>query len=304
MKTGAIILAANASLLNKEYLGTLTMEERVLLNFQRGGVDEIVMITGYEAKNVEKRLQHYGITFLRNNAYETAQMLDSVKMGLKYLQNRCEKILICPAKVSFFVEDTVSKLLKADAPLVLPVYHGRAGHPVCIRSELIPAILSYDGEGGLKGALQSMGIIPLHLDTNDEGTRKEQYVDDSMERLVKRQNATLMRPIIGVQLAKEKAFLSQETVRFMRLIDRMESVKEGCAKAGISYSKGWSVIRDAEEELGYPIVERRQGGKAGGEARLTEKGRKLITRFEQYEKEVIRLAQQLYDQMLKESELL
>lgn len=309
MKTGAIILAANASSLNKdymnkEYLGSLTMEERVILNFQRGGVDEIVMVTGYEAKNVEKRLQHYGITFLRNHAYETAEMLDSVKMGLEYLQNRCEKILICPAKVSFFVEDTVGKILNTDAPLVLPVFNGRAGHPVCIRSELIPGILQYCGDGGLKGALQSMQIVPLHLDTNDEGTRKEQYLDDSMERLAKRHNETLMRPMITVQLAKKKPFLGGETMNLLKLIGHTESVKEACLKAGISYSKGWNVIHDAEEELGYSIVERKQGGKSGGEARLTEKALKLMDLFETYEKEVLKVSEQLYEKMLKNSELL
>ena len=107
MRVGAVIVAAGMSTRMDDFkqlmkIGNLTMVERVVINFLRTGVKDIVMVTGYRADEVEKSLRHFGITFLRNEDYETTQMFDSAKMGLNYLKDRCEKVLFCPADVPFF----------------------------------------------------------------------------------------------------------------------------------------------------------------------------------------------------------
>ena len=51
---------------------------------------------------------------------------------------------------------------------------------------------------------------------------------------------------------------------------------EACEKAGMSYSKGWSLIRTAEKELGRPVVERSPGGKSGGTAQVSLEGHMLM----------------------------
>ena len=63
-----------------------------------------------------------------------------------------------------------------------------------------------------------------------------------------------------------------------------ESMKDACGEMGMSYSKGWKIINRAEKELGYELLERRHGGKSGGKCTVTEKGKSLMKRYRQMEK--------------------
>lgn len=299
MKIGAVIVAAGMSAQMRDFkelmkTGELSMAERVVLNFHRAGVKEIVMVTGYQGKLVEKSLQHCGITFLRNEHYERTQMLDSAKIGLEYLKNRCDRVLFCPVDVPFFTETTVEKLLKARGKLIVPVYQEKTGHPIRIDSGLIPGILEYKGNQGLKGALDSLSVKPVELWIDDEGAVTDAEKKEDYRHLVEIHDSRLMRPQVKVQLVNKKPFFDAGTMNLLKLIDSLGSVKEACDKAGISYSKGWSMIHLAEKELGYEIVERKQGGKSGGQAQITEKGFELFRAFGQYEAEVTKEAELLY----------
>ena len=59
-------------------------------------------------------------------------------------------------------------------------------------------------------------------------------------------------------------------------IEKYGSVASASLNMGLSYSKAWKMIRDSENGLGCTLVERSTGGKGGGKALLTEKGKKII----------------------------
>ncbi|MGN0159672.1 MAG: NTP transferase domain-containing protein [Brotaphodocola sp.] len=308
MKTGAVIVAAGVStgMVNANQLkqgGVLSMLERIILNFQRAGIKEIVVVTGHESKLIQKRLQRYAITFLRNEDYEKTQMFDSVKIGLRFFQDKCEAVFICPADIPFFTEDTVKKLLKEKGEMILPMCDGKVGHPIRIAGSLIPQILSYDGAYGLEGALKTLPVESVKISIEDEGAITEADAREAYQHLEMIHDAELMRPHVSVYLAGKRPFFSQMTKRLLKLIDALGSVKEACYKCGISYSKGWTLIETAEEELGYKIVERQQGGKNGGVAHVTEKGRRWVALFERYEQQVEKAAGEIYEQIFLDSEL-
>lgn len=309
MKTGAVIVAAGVSAKNSDLKqqmknGNLSMAERVVLNFKRAGINDIVMITGFQAKQLEKSLQNYGITFLRNENYETTQMLDSAKMGLAFLKDTCDQVLFCPVDVPFFTTDTVQKILKADGRLVMPSCNDQIGHPIRMDKELVCTVLEYKGDGGLKGAIDSLEIKPVRLLLDDEGSITDAESQDDYQHLVELHDAGLMRPEVSVRLVNKQPFFDAGTVQLLRLIDSLGSVKEACEKAGISYSKGWTILRSAEKELGYPVVDRQPGGKNGGAAYVTEKGARLIVLFEKFEAEAAKAAQELYEDIFADSGLL
>ena len=64
-----------------------------------------------------------------------------------------------------------------------------------------------------------------------------------------------------------------------------------------------AIIRTAEEELGYKIVERRHGGKNGGAAYVTERGKKLLYKFERYEEQVEKAALELFEDIFLGTDL-
>lgn len=48
----------------------------------------------------------------------------------------------------------------------------------------------------------------------------------------------------------------------------------------ISYSKGRKMIKQLEQQLGFPVVQRWTGGSGGGGSVLTDKGRNLMDSYE------------------------
>ena len=86
-------------------------------------------------------------------------------------------------------------------------------------------------------------------------------------------------------------------MNLLRQIASTGSVREACEKCGISYSKGWTIIHDCENELGYRIVERQPGGKYGGKAVISKHGEKLILLYEQLEREMNEIVQKKFDEI-------
>ena len=87
MTTGALIVAAGMSSRMGEFkpmlnIGSISIAQRVIATFQQAGVDKIVMVTGYNATQLERHLSGLGVIFLRNENYEHTQMFDSVRIGL------------------------------------------------------------------------------------------------------------------------------------------------------------------------------------------------------------------------------
>lgn len=307
MRIGAVIVAAGWFEKDTDAacfmeMGELAMAERVVLNFQRAGVKEIVMVTGFQGKELEKRLKHYRITFLRNEAYEQTQMFDSAKLGLTYMKDRCDRLLFCPADVPFFTETTVKLLLKEKGSFVVPVFREQQGHPICMDAGVVAGVLDYQGNGGLRGALDELHVKPMEVQIEDEGAVTDAYRNKNYEHLVERHDAGLLRPQVKVKLANKKPFFNGELVNLLKLIDSFGSVKDACDRAGISYSKGFSVIHLAEKELGYEIVERQQGGKFGGQAAISKRGVELIKKFELFEAQITEEAEELYKQIFGSSQ--
>ena len=175
MQTAALITAAGMSsrmgafkpMLN---IGSMTVAKRVIATFRQAGIRRIVMITGFEAAQLEHHLSGEGIIFLRNENYEATQMFDSVKIGLSYLQDKCDSLLLTPVDIPLFTANTVEKLILSGAKLACPECQGETGHPILISSELIPEILSDSGETGLKGALDRCCVPMKHIIVEDPGT--------------------------------------------------------------------------------------------------------------------------------------
>lgn len=174
MQTGAIIAAAGISTRMMQFKQWMKVEnramaERVIQNCQRAGISDIAVVTGHRSAQLEKELHSFNITFLKNHAYQTTRMFESVKIGLKYFQGRCSRVLFCPVDIPFFMEKTVKALLAQDGDVVQPAYGGKSGHPILICASLIPEILAYSGEGGLRGALGAIpGLKRVRIPVDDE----------------------------------------------------------------------------------------------------------------------------------------
>ncbi len=63
-------------------------------------------------------------------------------------------------------------------------------------------------------------------------------------------------------------------------VDRFGSIQRAADDFGMSYRHAWGAIRRIEKRAGFKIVETKLGGKEGGGARLTVKGKAFVERVD------------------------
>jgi len=300
MQIGALIVAAGMSSRMGEFkpmlsIGSISVAQRVVATLSQAGVSRIVMVTGYNATALERHLAGNGIIFLRNEAYETTQMFDSVKIGLSYLLDKCDKVLFTPVDVPLFTAKTVKTILDSGAPLAVPMCEGKQGHPILISNDLIPEILRDSGEMGLKGAMDRCSQPLLRIDVEDPGTVRDADTPEDFSALVRYHNSQLIRPVISVALSKEKVFFDSKSAMLLTLVDETRSVRAASQRMQLSYSSCWNIIRTLENQLSYSLIERSQGGAGGSTSVLTGRGRELLERYNAYEQRLKKEAAALYD---------
>ena len=301
MQIGALIVAAGMSSRMGDFkpmlsIGSISVAQRVVATLSQAGVSKIVMVTGYNATALERHLAGNGIIFLRNENYQTTQMFDSVKIGLRYLQDKCDRILFTPVDVPLFTAKTVKTILDSNAPLVVPMCEGQLGHPILISNELIPEILNDCGEMGLQGAMDRCSAELLKVDVADFGTIQDADTPEDFSKLLEYHNSQLVRPVVSVSLAKEKPFFDSRIAMLLMLIDETKSVRAAGQRMQLSYSSCWNIIRTLESQLSYTLIERSQGGAGGSTSVLTQRGKELLDRYCSYEKALKDRANELYSQ--------
>ncbi|MFR9145163.1 MAG: NTP transferase domain-containing protein [Mediterraneibacter sp.] len=304
MRVGAVIAAAGvpggfAAYEKTDYTDGPDMVKRMIQVFHQAGVEDVAVITGYKARETEKSLSKLGAVFLRSPDYAGEQMLDYAVRGLDYFRKSCERIFFCPADVPLFSVQTVKAMTEAESPVVIPVYEGRKGHPILIHADLVPGICAYRGGRGLKGAVDASGAAVCLLPVDDAGVALRAGADHTFEEMASSRDIRQIYPRVKVQLVRNEPFFGPGIVTLLKQIQALGSVREACEKTGMSYSKGWSLIRTAERETGYTIVDRSPGGKGGGAARVSERGRKLLEQYERFEKEIARIAREKYREIFE-----
>jgi len=300
MESGAIIAAAGMSSRMGEFkpmlhIGSISIAERIIANFQQAGVTKIVMVTGYNATALERHLAKKGVVFLRNENYESTQMFDSAKIGLAYLRDKCDRILFTPVDIPLFTARTVSALLACTDALVCPVCEGKRGHPILITAELVDRLLADTGEQGLQGAMARCGVKIRELAVDDSGILHDADTPEDYRQLLRQHNSQLVRPEVSAALAKEKLFFDRRIAMLLRLVDETASVRAACQRMQISYSAGWNLIRTLESQCQYTLIERSQGGAGGSRSRLTDEGKELLRRYDGFERELRGSADELFD---------
>ena len=186
---GAIITAAGLSsrmgcfkpLLK---IGDTPAVERVINTFLAAGVKTIVLVTGNKAKELENSLNQFDLVFLKNENYENQDMFSSIKIGLEFLKNKCNKVFITPVDIPLFNSETVELLLKSEAPFSVPVFNNKSGHPVILNKDSIHKVLNYNGNGGLKGAIKTFSIKTHHIQVNDQGILFDMDTKEDYEKIL------------------------------------------------------------------------------------------------------------------------
>ncbi len=305
MSVGAVITAAGMSSRMGDFkpmlnIGSMSIARRVVATLKQAGIDQIVMVTGYNADMLERHLAGNGIVFLRNPDYEHTHMFDSAKIGIEYLADKCDRILFTPIDIPLFTALTVTTILQSDDELICPICNGQEGHPILFSKQVAHYILTDSGVQGIRGALSRCGVDMSYIPVDDEGVLHDADTPQDYNKLLEYHNKQLARPVVSVTIARETPFLDSRTAMLLQLIGETCSVRTACQRMQISYSAGWNVIRTLETQMRKSIVRRNQGGSGGGKSELTPEGRELISRFARYESRLRELAAEEFNNFFED----
>lgn len=70
--------------------------------------------------------------------------------------------------------------------------------------------------------------------------------------------------------------LGHGKIRLLELIDEHGSISSAARAMGMSYRRAWLLADEANRMFAQPLFATRLGGRGGGQAQLTEFGRKVI----------------------------
>ncbi len=79
--------------------------------------------------------------------------------------------------------------------------------------------------------------------------------------------------------SEEYIVINEEGFRLLFEIEREQSIVTAAKNMNISYRKAWGLLRDIEFVLGFSLVDKKRGGKAGGRTTFTPEGKLLLEAF-------------------------
>lgn len=146
-----------------------TVIRRCAEHLADAGAEEIVVVTGFRGEEIVAELCGLNVRIVENSNYIATQMFDSLKLGLETLTDDCEKILLTPGDVPWVSPELIRSLLHVDADFVCPTCGEKRGHPVVLAGKYISSLLQYNGDGGLRGAIEVLGLSTTFVRTEEIG---------------------------------------------------------------------------------------------------------------------------------------
>ena len=167
MKISAVLLAAGESKrlgANKLLLdiGGETLLERAIKVLLRSHVDEVLVVVGFEAARVSRRLRGKPIRLVLNRDHREG-MASSLRVGVAHTARSAHGVVIGLADQPWLTSDTVDRLVDAyrgtSKGIVCPTYGGMRGHPVIFNMKRYKEVLL-----SLRGDTGGRSVIDAHED--------------------------------------------------------------------------------------------------------------------------------------------
>ncbi|MGE5570439.1 MAG: nucleotidyltransferase family protein [Rhodospirillales bacterium] len=140
----------------------------------------VVVVLGHDAETIRAGCRRADEAAFVVNANWREGQLSSMQCGLRAVPAGAGGVLFTPVDYPAISGETVDALAarfeQGGAPLVIPRYNGRRGHPVCCSSELIEEFLSLPSGSQARDVVRRHAGQAIYVDVNDPGVLLD--VDD------------------------------------------------------------------------------------------------------------------------------
>jgi len=158
----AILLAAGRSQRMGAFkpllpFGETNVIRNCIQNLHQAGVEDIVLVLGHRAKDLQQSLEDLRLRFALNPD-PSSEMGASIACGVRELLPETKAALIAltdqPAVPPDVIRAIVSEWTSGER-LVIPEFQGRGGHPVLVDLRFREELLNLDSSGGLRFFLKA-----------------------------------------------------------------------------------------------------------------------------------------------------
>jgi len=151
-----------------------TFIEKIVEALRQAGLENIIVILGYDAEAMRQKITHLPVTILVNPDYRKGQ-LSSLRVAIRHLlaNDRCSGLLVHLVDHPYIDAALVNLLIErfedSGKLIAVPRYHGKRGHPVIFARSLFGELLNAPEDQGAKAVVNAHRDETLEIETEDEG---------------------------------------------------------------------------------------------------------------------------------------
>lgn len=102
---------------------------------------------------------------------------------------------------------------------------------------------------------------------------------------------------ISVRLFTDRKCFGPGIAQLLHAVDELHSLRAAAMSMQMAYSKAWTIMKNAEEGLGFKLLKSAVGGKNGGGATLTEEAVRMLEVYEEYCRRLNECAEREFEEL-------
>ena len=154
-------------------IGAEPFVRHVVATLNGADVDEVIVVTGHDAKSVATAVAGLGPRLTHNVDYRSG-MGSSLANGIAAVSQGVDAALICLGDMPRVRPDTIKRIVAAFAPweqkeICVPVKNSRRGHPVLFGRRFFPDLRALTGDVGARGLIDAFPARVAEVAVDDGG---------------------------------------------------------------------------------------------------------------------------------------
>jgi molybdenum cofactor cytidylyltransferase len=179
-------------------LAGVPLIRRNLVALSGAGVDEVVVVLGHRADEIEPAVRDFPITLVRNPDYAQGQA-SSVRAGLAALSSRLDAIVVALADMPLITAEDVTAVLgaykrRARGSVLVPFVDGERANPVVLDAAVRDAVLAGDLNFGCRQWIERHPDQVAHFDVDNDHYRIDLDTSEDLARFERRYGHALRWP--------------------------------------------------------------------------------------------------------------
>ena len=151
-----------------------------------GGLDPVVVVTGFARQEAEAALAGLPVRFVHNAAFERG-LASSLKAGVAALPGDCAGAAILLADMPMVSASLIGALADAfranpQASAIAPTWKGRRGNPVVIAARLFTDVAKLQGDVGARPLLEGRDDV-IECSVEDASVALDVDTPDALSQL-------------------------------------------------------------------------------------------------------------------------